>query len=194
MKRWLEHPGPRYCEFCKGQISRAHGRFPVARFCSINCRDAFQRGDPDALLWSKIDKKHPSGCWVYKGATDRRGYGRPAKPLGGGDQRRYYAHRRVYELMNGPIPLGKLVLHKCDNPPCCNPDHLFLGSDADNANDKSAKGRALGRLTADSVRQIRSRLAAGWRRGMNVELAREFGCHAATISAIKAGRIYRFFK
>ncbi|MGH7024521.1 MAG: HNH endonuclease signature motif containing protein [Caulobacteraceae bacterium] len=53
-----------------------------------------------------------------------------------------YAHRLAWELANGPIPDGLLILHKCDNPVCCNPDHLFLGTAADNHADCAAKGRA----------------------------------------------------
>jgi hypothetical protein len=74
----------------------------------------------------------------------------------------------AYELTYGPIPDGMLVLHRCDNPPCCRPDHLFLGTNADNSADKVQKKRhpfgvaaSHHKLTEDAVRAIRSAAAAG---------------------------------
>jgi Autographiviridae endonuclease len=83
-----------------------------------------------------------------------------------------YAHRLVWEEVNGPIPVGLFVLHRCDNPPCINIDHLFLGTQEDNVRDMVTKGRARGKvapgeqngmakLTNDVVREIRRRSAAG---------------------------------
>lgn len=122
--------------------------FATKKFCSMDCYQATRR-DPasrDAVLWSKVNKNGPNGCWVYSGACDRRGYGRPGIGVGVYESghpktRRYYAHRRSYEIHNGPIPKGMLVLHKCDNPPCCNPEHLYLGTDKDNSHDCARKGR-----------------------------------------------------
>jgi hypothetical protein len=71
-------------------------------------------------------------CIEWKGRTDKDGYGTI------GSRR---AHRVAWEQTFGPIPDGLQVLHKCDNPPCCNPDHLFLGTRTDNMNDKVRKGR-----------------------------------------------------
>lgn len=78
-----------------------------------------------------------AGCWEFGGARLSSGYGKIAltrsKPV--------FTHRIAYQEMIGPIPEGMRVLHKCDNPPCCNPAHLFLGSDKDNWLDARAKGR-----------------------------------------------------
>jgi hypothetical protein len=74
-----------------------------------------------------------SGCWLFDGATTGGGYGRHSK--------RKYAHRIAYEKWVGPIPDGMLVCHKCDVKLCCNPDHLFLGTDEDNIMDCIKKGR-----------------------------------------------------
>ncbi len=72
--------------------------------------------------------KTPGGCWEFMGARLDSGYGKISltrcKPI--------FAHRAVFAAIKGPIPEGALVLHSCDNPPCCNPDHLFLGSAKDN--------------------------------------------------------------
>jgi hypothetical protein len=80
-----------------------------------------------------------SGCWEWTAARGRKGYGR----MGISSNRTALAHRVSWELARGPIPDGALVLHSCDNPPCVNPDHLWLGSFGDNYNDMVKKGRAV---------------------------------------------------
>lgn len=95
-------------------------------------------------FWAKVNKDGPipahvpelGPCWVWTAALHRRGYGWfrfNGTPT--------LAHRVSWELTNGPIPDGLQVLHKCDNKPCERPDHFFLGTDADNMADKTAKGR-----------------------------------------------------
>ena len=83
-----------------------------------------------------------SGCWNWKLHKDRVGYGRMKISLGNRNSfRSESAHRYAYELWVGPIPTGMCVLHKCDNRGCCNPEHLFLGTQADNIHDMHRKGR-----------------------------------------------------
>jgi hypothetical protein len=78
-----------------------------------------------------------SGCWEFIGGRTGSGYGAITNGRG------YYkgAHVLAYEIENGPIPEGKFVLHSCDNPACCRPEHLFLGTLQDNKDDEVAKGR-----------------------------------------------------
>lgn len=91
--------------------------------------DAYARSQT-AYFWAQV---HKSGdCWEWKGKRYPSGYGRHSK---------FYAHRVAYELVHGPIPAGMFVCHRCDNPPCCNPAHLFLGTPEDNAKDRERKGR-----------------------------------------------------
>ena len=90
-----------------------------------------------ADFWSKVDVQGPDDCWLWKQSTDRHGYGQT-----GHDGLHWSAHRLAWQLSNGPIPDGLFVLHHCDNPPCCNPAHLFLGTQADNMADMVSKGRA----------------------------------------------------
>ena len=79
----------------------------------------------------------PEGdCLVWPGQRDKDGYGR----IQDGDEP-LSTHRTAWELRNRPLEPGEMVLHRCDNPPCCNPDHLFVGSNADNVADMAAKGR-----------------------------------------------------
>jgi HNH endonuclease len=98
-------------------------------------------------IWCRIDKRGPNECWLWTGPkNDGMGYGRFEK-----DGRSYYAHRVIYSITNpgtiewkGPInrAAGMLVLHICDNPVCCNPKHLILGTHADNMRDKVERGRS----------------------------------------------------
>lgn len=87
-----------------------------------------------------------SGCIEWQGAKNDKGYGQVV--LG---KARVYAHRFFWEVENGPIPDGMQVLHKCDNPPCVNTAHHFLGTHLDNSRDKVAKGRAKNRYTGKAT-------------------------------------------
>ena len=91
------------------------------------------RANTIADVLSKIKKTE--SCWLWTGVTDH-GYGRISM-----QRKTLAAHRIAFEHFKGPIPDGLFVLHKCDNPPCCNPDHLFLGTHKDNMADCVAKGR-----------------------------------------------------
>jgi hypothetical protein len=76
-----------------------------------------------------------TGCRIWCGDTDRKGYGRIHVYL-----HHIRVHRLAYALEKGPIPKGKFVLHHCDNPPCCNVEHLYIGSNRDNMRDRSKRG------------------------------------------------------
>lgn len=96
-------------------------------------------------FWSKVAKS--DGCWEWTGAKDSGGYGCFGVKIESGKYRTTLAHRVSWELTHGPVPSGPgyhgvCVLHRCDNRTCVNPNHLFLGSNHDNAQDRSAKGRS----------------------------------------------------
>lgn len=119
-----------------------------------------------ARFWAKVVKT--DGCWRWLGYTVDR-YGRIALD-GGRGAPCAGAHRVSWELHNGPIPEGMCVLHRCDNPPCVNPDHLFLGTQLDNIADRVRKGRngdlsgqnnGRAKLTSEQVLEMRSRHRGG---------------------------------
>ena len=89
-------------------------------------------------FWSKVEEQ--DGCLVFKSYYDRDGYGR-YRLDGGRSAPKIKAHRAAWILTHGEIPEGMFVLHKCDNPPCVNPEHLFLGTPKDNMIDMVRKGR-----------------------------------------------------
>lgn len=88
-------------------------------------------------FWKYVEMIPFHGCWEWSGNRNPAGYGRI-------DIRKksHRAHRLSWELFRGPIASGLVVCHKCDNPGCVNPAHLFLGTDGDNTRDRNAKGRA----------------------------------------------------
>ena len=111
-------------------------------------------------FWLKVDRS--GDCWIWmacrNGSTPEHSYGRFR--ING---QTFHAHRIAWELTKGTIPEGLRVLHRCDNPPCCNPRHLFLGSQADNMQDCATKNRttrgsrnARAKLTSIDVLSIRS--------------------------------------
>lgn len=102
-----------------------------------NERGLFLPQTDEERFWSKVQKT--DGCWVWKGATNGHRYGRVHRR--DDHNRTVMAHRMSWELHVGPIPDGLLVLHRCDNPPCVNPSHLFLGTVLDNNADKHRKQR-----------------------------------------------------
>lgn len=129
-------------------------------------------------LWIRAIRTD-TGCLEWQGARNRKGYG----VIQIGVRKQGFAHRVAYEEAIGPIPAGKLVCHRCDNPRCIEPDHLFTGDATDNLRDASRKGR-IGKghhVYAEALRQYR----AG--EGTQAQIAAAFGISRQTLSRIHAG-------
>lgn len=119
--------------------------------------------DPRVRLAAKLSPPTERGCTEFLGGRDRAGYG---KFWWNGAT--HIAHRAAWLLSCGPIPDGLFVCHRCDNPPCCNIEHLFLGTTTENQADSITKGRRVrgerihtAKLTTAAVRAIRAAAAAG---------------------------------
>jgi endogenous inhibitor of DNA gyrase (YacG/DUF329 family) len=118
-------------------------------YCSTGCSNRARKPRPAVpRFWRYVDKNGPipaqrpdlGPCWVWTGSTAGGGYGQFS--VGGRTAHRFIpAHRYCWELHNGPIPAGLWGLHKCDNPPCVRPEHLFIGTCKDNVDDMIRKGR-----------------------------------------------------
>lgn len=160
----------------------------------------YERKPPKTIevrFWEKAIVR--DGCWGWQGYTNGIGYGiLTIKRRREGINRNVYAHRISWEIHKGAIPNGLFVCHTCDNPECTNPEHLWLGTNADNMHDCSLKGRQNGaakalpgernpfaKLTEQIVREIRGSDESG------VALGAKFGVCKSLISAIRKRRAWR---
>jgi hypothetical protein len=183
-------PGPvnRQCLQCRQMFParRSKVRTGGGKFCGHPCewqyrrihsvpKPAPKRKGLTERFWLNVNKTET--CWLWTASGSTFGYG-TIRFRG----KAYQSHRLSYELHNGPIPDGLCVLHRCDNPPCVRPAHLFLGTKKDNAVDMAAKERATSHLTADDVREIRRLYAAG---GVTMkQIGKKFGVHQVSVSHI----------
>lgn len=153
---------------------------------------------PADRFWPKVRKGARDECWEWQGARQPTGYGYlVGGPMYGG-KRWVLAHRLSWEIEHGvPVPEGRYVCHRCDNPPCVNPAHLYVGTKRDNARDRSSRGRgrenrqngsanANAKLTEADVSRIIEELKRLPRRSQ-ADIAREFGISQPQISRIMRG-------
>ncbi len=159
------------CEKCGKEFpfrdSPSHIKRGYGRFCSQGCTPQKTLVPLAERFPSYLSPTNANGCILWSGGKDPDGYGKTGT---GGGKVSLYAHRVAWELVHGPIPDGLRVLHRCDNPPCVNVEHLFLGTDADNVADRTSKNRqacgersGMARLKETQVREIRILYAnGGW--------------------------------
>lgn len=166
------HLKKRICEQCKNVFDPKNAR---DKFCSDKCR-----------FYSKINIVNKTECWTWTGWSNKKGYGRF-----GIDGKNWLAHRAMWLFVYGILSEEQCVLHKCDNPTCVNPHHLFLGTPQDNVADcvfknRQAKGekKPKAKLTKKDVIEIRKNTAIGGY-GICPILAKKFNVSIATIYNIK---------
>lgn len=141
-------------------------------------------------FWSKVNRT--SGCWEWNAARNHAGYGQFRLAMLGTKAQMQQAHRVSWVMNFSDIPKGLHVCHHCDNPACVRPDHLFLGTDADNAADCARKGRRTRtfgrqRLTHEQVDQIFSLRAEGL---TQTAIALRVGCSNQLVSRYLRGEIF----
>jgi hypothetical protein len=160
------------------------------KYCSRLCRDVASTTSLKVRFLRYAGQTTPNGCRPWLGATIKAGYGVLSVGFGPGTTRTLvYAHRLAWQFANGTVPQGLSVLHHCDNPACIAVGHLFLGTDADNSDDKISKNRhakgtdfPIAKLTDDGVRQIRHLYSTG--RYSQTKLASMFGVSGANVCLI----------
>ena len=152
---------------------------------------------PDRF-WAKVARRGPEECWLWMAYLNNTGYGNIKH--GGREGRMLLSHRVSYELHFGPIPVGMCVCHRCDNPACVNPSHLFLGTHAENMADRNTKGRAAGplgesnrrsKLRESDIRDIRHMRASGF---TQQALAERFDISQTNVSSIVRGKTWGHVK
>ena len=154
----------------------------------------YTRRPIEERFWEKVAKAGPDECWEWTAARAKVPGANHGRINAGGKGSSLVASRVSWELHNGPIPDGMAVCHRCDNPPCVNPAHLFLDTVLGNFNDMRAKGRnragshnlrgsqlPIAKLTEEKVLQIRARRASGEQLR---PLAESFGVSRSTIEKV----------
>lgn len=192
MAAWIkENHGKHLCQCGCGQaipVRPGHYTYGVTKFLRGHNLNAPKAAEDK--FWPRVEKS--DGCWRWTGSLATKGYGRIN--LGGGV--RVLAHRFSYELHFGKPPDDLFVCHRCDNPCCVNPAHLFLGTAADNTADAASKGRLRGqsgednckaKLTVEDVRQIRLLKRQG---AKTATLAKRFCVSRFTIWDIVSGKTW----
>lgn len=169
------------CAYC-GASFREHRVSGGQRYCSLVCSRRDRCSDDDRFD-AKVERRGPSECWPWKGAKFRFGHGNFS--LNG---KATNAHRFSWVRTHGEIPSGLYVCHHCDNPPCVNPAHLFLGTPKDNSQDREKKGRGIRRIGSRSPKaRVDEYKVLEIRRSdlKQIEIAKRFGITQTTVSRIR---------
>lgn len=143
-------------------------------------------------FWEKVDIRDKDSCWNWKAGVNSKGYGQFRF-----QKKMCLATRMALVFTDGEVPDDLCVLHKCDNPLCVNPEHLYIGTMKDNAQDREIRGRGnhckweghhKAKLTIKQVKEIRSRKLTG---ELMCSLAKEFGVQSSAVEKICKNRTWR---
>jgi uncharacterized C2H2 Zn-finger protein len=190
------------CDYCGSLFNRAESQIRLRggehAFCCKHHEFSFKEEMAAVRFWNSINFDGDNGCWIWVGCTSEYGYGLISWKWPGRKSRSTLSHRVSWLLNMGEFDYSLDVLHKCDNPPCVRPSHLFLGTAADNMHDMDAKGRRrskpsigekhpMSKLRDRDVVLIKSMLSAG---DMVHDVARCFGVSPHTIYKIRSGQLW----
>ena len=171
----------RHCLYCGSEFESPPSS--PRKYCSMAHANLDRGKVSMQRFWDSVDKRGADECWPWLRGRNRRGYGQARTPSGKWTS----APRVAWELTHGPIPEGLFTCHTCDNPPCCNPAHLWLGSAAENQTDMATKGRAPARRQPEVYRELGQRLA-----GLHRQLSGE-AHHKATVTEADVREIRRLY-
>ena len=168
------------CRFCGRDFLVFVGLFERTHFCSVSCANKAKHPSPEHRFWNSVTKTE--GCWLWNQHLDRDGYGRLRVH---GVKKR--AHVFSYELHVGTTN-GQCVLHRCDNPRCVNPTHLFLGTHVENIADRTVKHRSasgfkhgMAKLTTHIIKGI---FLYNYNHWPSRKIAQHFCIHATTVQRV----------
>ena len=190
-KKLCKVEGCNNSRYAKGYCVKHYGRWKKNGDPLL--KKKFQHLPPNERFWMKVKKRHQCECWEWQ-ESNRKGYGCLWV------NRKYIsAHRFSWILHHGEVPSQLQVLHKCDNPLCVNPDHLFLGTQDENTQDRVRKERSAGgiktnsrgKLSKGDVVEINKLLNS--RLVKQVEIAKAFNVSPPTINRISNGATYGYY-
>lgn len=168
--------------------------------CYLNQFKFFHPNNPAVIhewpdrLWGKINRKSEEECWEWMAYKDKWGYGKI-----GIKKSALTAHRQVFMELHGRVSSDTLICHSCDNPICCNPFHLFAGTNLENSHDCISKGRTWVQsgkvvrrsyITSDQVKEIKHLLSSLPPKS-GIKIADRFGINPLVVSRIKCGKTWR---
>jgi len=189
------------CQLCNKIYHVKNYESNRTKYCSRKCantanarknaKNKKERCSSKAYILSKIEKDKETGCWNWLGAKNKQRYG--TKTFAG---KGIKVHRLFYESFIGEIPQGKNVCHKCDNPSCCNPGHLFLGTQSENMQDMIKKKRSnflVGEKCKRSIFKNEDILEIRrlYPSITQVGLSKQFNCSEGAIAAIVHRRTWK---
>lgn len=175
-------------------VRKSQLKIGTGKYCSHSCAAKNQKVESlEIRFWKMVDKKEEDECWIFIGCKNKDGYGKMSK----GNSKLDSTHRISYELHKGNIPENMVVMHTCDNPSCCNPKHLILGTQNDNMQDMISKRRFVPRntpykLTEEQMIEIRNNYIG--KRGEKVKLAKEYDVVVTTITNILNNKSWKWQK